>query len=71
MRFTALTLLALGASTSAYVVPNNKQAVDNAVKARMPVSWLILLWMIYTYNLPGKRTCARGQPRSCTRRSWS
>jgi hypothetical protein len=38
MRFTALTLLALGASTSAYVVPNNK-VVENAVAARMPVSY--------------------------------
>jgi len=37
MRFTAITLLALGASTTAYVVPNNK-VVDNAVKSRMPVS---------------------------------
>jgi hypothetical protein len=37
MRFTALTLLALGASTSAYVVPSNKQVSDNAVEARMPV----------------------------------
>ena len=59
MRFTALTLLALGASTSAYVVPNNKQAVDNAVKARMPVSWLMFLGMIYTYSSIGKRTCPR------------
>jgi hypothetical protein len=38
MRFTAITLLALGASTSAYVVPNNKVA-ENAVAARMPVSY--------------------------------
>lgn len=59
MRFTALTLLALGASTSAYVVPNNKQAVDNAVEARMPVSWLMFLSMIYTYSSIGKRTCPR------------
>ncbi|KAI1570419.1 hypothetical protein PtrEW7m1_008230 [Pyrenophora tritici-repentis] len=34
MRFSAITLLALGATTTAYVVPNNK-VVDNAVKARM------------------------------------
>jgi hypothetical protein len=37
MKFTALTLLALGASTSAYVVPNNKVVEENAVEARMPV----------------------------------
>ncbi|KAJ8108822.1 hypothetical protein OPT61_g7905 [Boeremia exigua] len=35
MKFTALTLLALGASATAYVV-NDKQAVtDNAVAARV------------------------------------
>ncbi|KAF2127616.1 hypothetical protein P153DRAFT_368205 [Dothidotthia symphoricarpi CBS 119687] len=40
MKFTVLTILALGASTSAYVVPNTKVAVeDKAVNAaRMPVS---------------------------------
>lgn len=36
MRFSTITLLALGATASAYVVPN-RQVVDNAVKARMPV----------------------------------
>jgi hypothetical protein len=39
MRITALTLLALGASTSAYVVPNDKKVADNGVEARMPVSY--------------------------------
>jgi hypothetical protein len=40
MRITALALLALGASTSAYVVPDNGQLSENAVEARMPVSYL-------------------------------
>jgi hypothetical protein len=35
MKFSALTLLALGASTSAYVVPN--APAENAVEARMVV----------------------------------
>ncbi|ENI01984.1 hypothetical protein COCC4DRAFT_43058, partial [Bipolaris maydis ATCC 48331] len=35
MRFSTITLLALGATASAYVVPN-RQVVDNAVKPRMP-----------------------------------
>jgi hypothetical protein len=38
MKFTALALLALGASTSAYVVPNSKAIEKNAVAARMVVS---------------------------------
>jgi hypothetical protein len=37
MKITAFALLALGASTSAYVVPDSK-AAENAVEARMPVS---------------------------------
>lgn len=35
MKIAALALLALGAS--AYVVPDTKAVVDNAVEARMPV----------------------------------
>lgn len=38
MKFTALTLLALGASASAFVVPANKQVQDTGVEARMPTS---------------------------------
>jgi hypothetical protein len=38
MKFTVLALLALGASTSAYVVPNTKAVEKNAVAARMVVS---------------------------------
>jgi hypothetical protein len=37
MKITAFALLALGASTSAYVVPSDAKA-ENAVEARMPVS---------------------------------
>jgi hypothetical protein len=38
MRFTLLALLALGASSSAYVVPDTKQVQGNAVAARAAVS---------------------------------
>lgn len=38
MRFTALTLLALGASAAAYVVNDKKVVTDNAVEARVVVS---------------------------------
>jgi hypothetical protein len=44
MRFTAITLLALGASTSAYVVP---QVQNNAVAARMVVSQLAFCSITY------------------------
>lgn len=37
MKISVLALLALGASSSAYVVPDTKQVVDNAVAARMSV----------------------------------
>lgn len=41
MKITALALLALGASTSAYVVPDtSKLSAAKAVEARMPVSLL-------------------------------
>lgn len=38
MKFTALTLLALGASASAYVVSDKKVVTENAVEARVVVS---------------------------------
>lgn len=38
MKFTAITLLALGASATAYVVNDKKVATDNAVEARVVVS---------------------------------
>lgn len=45
MRFTAITLLALGASATAYVVNDKKVVADNAVEARVVVSQItIWLW---------------------------
>jgi hypothetical protein len=41
MKITALTLLALGASASAYVVPENKRGADNGVEARVSVSFVV------------------------------
>jgi len=38
MKFTALTLLALGASATAYVVNDKKVVTNNAVEARVVVS---------------------------------
>lgn len=41
MKFSALTLLALGASATAYVVNDKKVATDSAVEARLVVSALL------------------------------
>lgn len=38
MKFSALTLLALGVSATAYVVNDKKVVTDNAVEARLVVS---------------------------------
>lgn len=38
MKFTAITLLALGASATAYVVNDKKVVTGNAVEARVVVS---------------------------------
>lgn len=42
MKITAFALLALGASSSAYVVTDNNQVADNAVAARTPVRLITL-----------------------------
>jgi hypothetical protein len=49
MKITALALLALGASTSAYVVPNSRPVEKNAVAARMVVSRTRILKLLTSH----------------------